>query len=236
MKLFVATLVLINIGYWMWTQWYATPPGRVPVPVARAAYHPELMPLITDPGVKLKKRARNKSARPKKLVDVTPPRLCYRIGPFTSQRTVTEARARLANVVVAAVPREDVDAQVTYRVFIPPLASGQEVKAMREKLTRLGFKDHAPITGDPELRHAISLGVFRVEANASKRMRKLKKKGIKAKRYTLHRTTAKYWLDVKSEQALSDALRDRWEVAKLQVEDVKCDAPETASKGKMGPG
>jgi len=32
MKLFVATLALINIGYWMWTQWYATPPGRVPVP------------------------------------------------------------------------------------------------------------------------------------------------------------------------------------------------------------
>jgi hypothetical protein len=224
LKWLTASLAIINIGFWMWQSWYTVAGGPVPAPKPKPEVNINQLVSLDAQGVKIKRHQSGKHKRARALVDVTPPQLCYRIGPFAKEKAATRARGQLVNVAISANPNESVVKKKIYRVYIPPLKSKKAVLLMQKKLTRLGFKDHAVIA-DKKLKNAISLGVYSVKKNANRRLVKLKRKKIKAKRQTITTSKKSYWLDVKTEQGLSLEFKETWGASGVKVVDSKCDVP-----------
>lgn len=227
MKTMLAILVLVNTGLWMWGNWYMTesPPPQALLP--RNEINADRM-LVVDAktGAELK-RVKPGTKRPRTLTDVTPPRQCYRVGPFTNEKRVGAVRKWLADQVVAAVPRETENPVITWRVYLPPQSSKAAVKEMRQRLTSKGFKDHAPIN-DGALKNAVSLGVFSVKANAEKHLKLLKKKSFKqARLQQQEHKRNQYWLDVKTESDPGAIFaRAGWEKDGARAEAVDCAVAE----------
>lgn len=229
MKLVFSALVLINLGYFMWQSWYVVPPGAEFGAYAEPEINPEKMQPVAAVKKTLKRRKRS-SITVSSLTDVTPPRLCYRVGPFPQEKQVLGIRKRLARHVVSAVPRQAKEPRTIYRVIIPPLPSQTMAMRVRDKLTRLGFKDHAILPlGDQK--YAVSVGVFAVKSNADKRRRALKKKGITARRQTLDKSRIRHWLDIKSEDNLTKMLeRQKWAVSGVHASSIDCNSKPPGSQ------
>lgn len=224
MKWLTASLAIINIGFWMWQSWYTVAGGSVPAPKPKPEININQLVSLDAQGVKIKRRQPGKRRRARALVDVTPPQLCYRIGPFTKEKAAARARSQLVNVAISANPNESVEKKKIYRIYIPPMKSKKAALKMQKKLTRLGFKDHV-IMSDKKPKYAISLGVYSVKRNANRRLAKLKKKKIKAKRKVISTSKKSYWLDVKTEQGLSLEFKETWGASGVKVMDTKCNAP-----------
>ncbi|MBE9516243.1 MAG: SPOR domain-containing protein [Proteobacteria bacterium] len=217
MKLLFSGLLLANLGMWMWGNWYVTGPVAPAALQARAEISPEKMATLAEINVSKLKRRQSPVASPRKLTDVTPPRMCYRIGPFSHERDLRPVRKWLADYVVSAVPQEKEEEITSYRVYIKPLASARKAAAMRKRLTRAGFKDHA-LLREQGMKNAISLGVFSVKKNALTQIRRLRKKGFKASRQTLVRYQTEYFIDIKAENDLRTVLsKRRWKTAKAKT-------------------
>ena len=221
MKFLFSGLLLANLGMWMWGNWYVTGPIAPAALQARAEIAPEKMTTLAELNTRDLRRRQSPVTSPKKLTDVTPPRMCYRIGPFEREQDLRPVRKWLADYVVSAVPHEKEEEVTSYRVYIRPLASAKKAAAMRKRLTRAGFKDHA-LLREQGMKNAISLGVFSVKKNALQQIRRLKKKGFKASRQTLVRYKSGYFIDIKAENDLRPMLaKRRWKTARAQ--DVACE-------------
>lgn len=225
MKWLFSGLLLANMGMWMWGNWYVTGPVAPVALQARQEIAPEKM--LTLEELDQKKLSQRTSPVPsqKKLTDVTPPRSCYRIGPFPRERDIRSVRKWLADYVVSAVPVEKEQEVTSYRVYIRPLPSTAVANEMRKKLTRAGFRDHA-LMYEPGMRNAISLGVFSVKKNAVKHINKLKKKGFKASRQTVVKYQSQYFIDIKAENDVQPMMKKR----KLKTASAKQVSCETAGK------
>jgi hypothetical protein len=223
-KWLTASLAIVNLGFWMWQSWYAMPGGSIPAPKPRPEINANQLVSLDAQGVKIKRYQPGKRKRARALVDVTPPQLCYRIGPFAREKAANQARSQLVNVAISANPNESVEKKKIYRVYIPPMKSKKAALNMQKKLTRMGFKDHAIMT-DKKFKNAISLGVYSIKKNADQRLARLKKKKIKARREVIEVSKKSFWLDVKTEQGLSLEFKETWGASGVKVLDTRCHAP-----------
>lgn len=193
MKFIFASLVLTNVGLFMWATWYKDPPA-VPGPVARAEIGRDKLQLLSTPGTKLavRKVTPPPPAPPPAIDGAT----CFALGPFAAPAQVQQAINQLQSWQLS--PTERIDQEpltAAYRVYLPPFPSRSAAERQRRALTRLGFTDHALITEDG-LDNAISLGLFSVEANARLRITQLAAKGIQAQLQPLPNARPLYWLDI----------------------------------------
>ncbi len=232
MKWLFAALVLANIGLWMWASWYKETPGqeaRQPRPPVAA----EKMRLLSEPGVRLKpRRAKPPSSMPlsNDTVSARSSRPCIRIGPFTELEQAMNAGKKLEKLDIAYEGRtEKQKIVVGYRVFLPPFPSQKAAMRKRKALTRLGFRDHALIQ-EKGMRNAVSLGLFKVEANANQHLRRLAAKGVKAKKRPVRSTKTVYWLEAspgpaggKPGQSFLELLKkERWGTPGIKAVKAKC--------------
>lgn len=228
MRWIAGSLILVNFGFWMWHSWYFTPGNPVPPPPARAEVAPEQLKSLRKVAAPPAELGRN--AHPAKdLVDVTPPRVCYQLGPFRTAKTIDQARRKVLPLAVSAVPRETEEQRKIYRVYIPSLSSAAAVREMRASLTRNGFRDHA-VLSEKGRENAISLGVYSIKSNATNMLRKLKKKKFKAEMETQSSTRIRRWLDVKTATPLSDEFRQAWSSGGVEVREVACGAQVLAGE------
>lgn len=229
MKWLFSGLLLANVGMWMWGNWYVTD-SVVPAALeARPEIAPEKMRLLSEADTATMQARIQTAPQTTALTDVSPPRTCYRIGPFEKETSLKPVRQWLADYVVSAAPSESEQEVTSYRVYIKPLASTQEVATMRSRLSRAGFRDHALIY-ESGMKNAISLGVFTVKKNAAAHMRRLEKKGFKVSRQTLVRYQKHYFIDIKSEKDLKPVLaRRNWDQAR--AEEVACKPAAAAKQG-----
>lgn len=225
MKWLFSGLLLANMGMWMWGNWYVTGPTAPAALQARQEIAPEKMLTLEELGQKNLAKRTSPVASQQTLTDVTPPRTCYRIGPFAREREIGPVRKWLADYVVSAVPVEKEKEVTSYRVYIKPLPSAAAANKMRKQLSQAGFKDHA-LMREPSMKNAISLGVFSVKKNALQLIRKLKKKGFKASRQSLVRYQSQYFIDIKAENNVQPMLaKKKWKTARAKAVDC-----ETAGK------
>ena len=229
MKWFFAGLILINLGFWMWASWYAEPARSRYAPRPRPEVNAQKIRLVTEQGVVLKPRPADRQPA-RALTDVAPPKRCFVIGSFATQDGARQARSTLASQGLGAVIQEQLAPTTVYRVYIPPLSSVRDAEAMRRKLSRLGFDDHAVIK-EPGLENAVSLGVFSVKANADAQLGKLGKKGITARSQTLSRPITRHALMVKSEQDLAAILeRQAWGSPDVAIREAECETPAARAR------
>jgi len=224
LKWLFGTLILLNLGLWMWGVWYK------PVPpeenrTARAPIAPEQMRLLTEPGVKLVPRAGPLPANAALLPNVAP--ACFRIGPFAEMALVAQAETQLVAWHLGPPRRSEETRMVTsYLAYLPMLASREEAERKRAELTRLGFKDHA-LMQDEIWHNAISLGLFAVEANAENRVSELAAKGVYAKVKPISQNRIFYWLDFTARVSAEDSVKLKrmdWGAPDIQTQEITCPA------------
>jgi hypothetical protein len=204
----VAVLLLANVAVFMWIRWHAAPLESPDVPPERAEVAPEKMRLINEKGVRLVARAQ---PPPATTVPAVAAKTCARLGPFAGEEEAARAASILGEKEIRFERQKEERRSVTgYRVILPPFPSRQAAEAKRQELNRLGFRDHALIQEEGKT-HALSLGLYAIEANAQRHLRRLSEKGVEARLQPLHQTRTVYWLELRlDEPPLAGLRREKW--------------------------
>lgn len=229
LKWVFAALILVNLGLWMWANWYK----EQPVLEYRTSHPPfaaEKMRLLTESGNKLKTRKITKTANSDFTIFTRP--VCLRIGPFTNTDLADKAQEILTGLQIGFATRATESNKITnYRVYLPPFPSRQAAELKRQELTRLGFRDHAVIQ-EEEWQNAISLGLFSVESNAESRLNGLVTKGVDAKLQALDQIRLQHWLDIAKaiQPEIANQLNNTdWGTKETEVLETPCPAGANSS-------
>jgi len=104
---------------------------------------------------------------------------CYRVGPIT-YRVDAEAIAAWARLqgLAAETRGESGEGDVAYyQVYLPPFSSREEAEQAAENLKAAGLTD-LEVMYQGSLKEGVSLGVYRQEASAPRRLAQLREMGI----------------------------------------------------------
>ncbi len=119
------------------------------------------------------------------------PLTCYSVGPFMSETELSAAAARLDKLELeSSQHREEVQEKIGYWIYLPAMP--------REKV--LGYKAKLDKRKDKEYYigrdNVLSLGAFKEKSRADRRMKDLRKIGIKAVLEPRYKTREAFWLDL----------------------------------------
>lgn len=122
-------------------------------------------------------------------------RSCFSLGPFRSQAEVRNANRGLRDLVLDTRRRADQEERETsWRVFLPPTPSRDEALSQARELAAANVSDYYVVTSGTE-QNSISLGVYRTEANATRRLSALRQAGFNAQMDAQTAPTQVFWLD-----------------------------------------
>lgn len=175
MKWIIVGLLVLNAGLLAFFELYqanqALSPSRPP------PLHPEQIRLLTPQQVEAmpRKSPPVAVAQPEPVTAVTT--ACYEWGNF-SARNLPRARSVLNQFSLAATEQQQTPQSSTrYWVYIPRRASAQAANAKMEELKALGLDDIF-VVQEPQWRYAISLGLFKDEQLATRRLEDVKRRGV----------------------------------------------------------
>lgn len=214
----LATLVLANVGFFMWGNWYKDA-NRPQQPAQQTPINPEMMRLISDPTVKARLRSRRQS-----VVNTLQPvkRRCHSVGAFKSNRAAMRAGGRMQKAGLEYSLRTIEVKESRYQIYVPPLKSRTAAHAMQKKLSRLGFRDNA-LMFDKGMRNAVSVGIFKVKANATTLRKELRKKGVRVRWRVLVSKSRRFWLEVPTDEAkLAQLNTIQWRQKGVVVAETTC--------------
>ena len=123
-------------------------------------------------------------------------RRCYVIGPFRKGEAVEEIVGWLRSTG-GAVDSRWTERQIpkSYWVYLPPLPSTDEARAMLRRLAADGLQDYVRIMRGP-MRNAVSLGLYSQRESADRRLADLRNRGYQASVHIRYQTERVQWLDV----------------------------------------
>ena len=131
--------------------------------------------------------------------------ICRRIGPFKKKDNLITLMNALENDINGYDVLDEMTESSLYQVTTENLASGKTAKSLKTEMNQAGVKDLAIVKDDTGYR--ISLGVFRNEKSAYKRVAKIKNLGYDCKVVAKQVNKSTYWAEVsanKSEDALAE--------------------------------
>ena len=121
--------------------------------------------------------------------------LCFTLGPFSEMKTLRRVTREIKDYVVEASFRaKEEQEQARFRVYIRPLGSKQEAKAVIKQLVSKNIKDYFIIANGPN-KNAISLGYFSEKGRAYRYADRVRKLGFDAVAEPVFRSYTIYWLD-----------------------------------------
>lgn len=120
---------------------------------------------------------------------------CYTVGPYISERAAQLVMARIRNYGLEVQMRSLRTMEtLNYLVYIPPLPSYTEAKAVIEDMSQFDVQQYMVITDGP-YKNAISLGFFDSTIKAMRHAEYIRYLGYDA-RYTEQKAPREvYWLD-----------------------------------------
>jgi len=122
-------------------------------------------------------------------------RSCFALGPYRSQAEVRNANRALRDVVLDTRLRADQEERETsWRVFLPPTSARDDALGQARELASANVTDYYVVTSGTE-QNSISLGVYRTEANATRRLSALRQAGFNAQMDAQTAPTQVFWLD-----------------------------------------
>lgn len=151
-------------------------------------------------------------------------RTCVRAGGFKDRAVAEEAAAwlRSRDAEAVEVRQEERRLVTSHRVYLPALPSVAAAKTKLREIRGRGIRD-AAIFGKGARANAISLGVYRSEENARRRVARLKKLGYAVKSEPNMKTMSEYVLVARAGGDRS-AFKEAW-AAKFPghaISDVAC--------------
>ena len=121
--------------------------------------------------------------------------MCYTLGPFREMKTLRLVTREIKDYVVEASFRsKEEQEQTMFRVFVRPVGSHQEAKAMTLELLSKNIKDYFIIT-EGENKNGISLGYFSTKSRAYRHADHVRRLGFDATAEPVFRSYTIYWLD-----------------------------------------
>jgi hypothetical protein len=131
---------------------------------------------------------------------------CFTLGPFRSQDGAARAREALQELKLKPTGRvRNEREQYGFQVYLPPLESRDAAIDTARKLADKGITEYY-IMNEKNLRNAISLGLFRSKAHATRQVERLKEIDVFVEILPRYRDRKLYWLDYSdAEEALSAA-------------------------------
>jgi len=121
--------------------------------------------------------------------------LCYTLGPFSEMQTLRLVTREIKGYVVEASFRSrEEQEQSMFRVFLRPVGSKQEAKALIKELVSKNIRDYFIITDGPN-KNGISLGYFSNKGRAYRHADRVRKHGFDVIVEPVFRTYTIYWLD-----------------------------------------
>jgi len=175
-------LIIVNAGVAAWL--YAGAPGR-PQPSAGAP--PEIDQLAL-----LREEAGTDAANPAAADDNG---ACFTIGPFDDAELAARAREKLESLGIGPEQRVITEEEVYgYQVLLPPFPTRQAAVDATRALREKGIQEYFVIT-EPELEHAVSLGLFRQKRFATRHTAYLEELGFEPEMRVRTRDRTRYWQD-----------------------------------------
>ena len=185
MKWVIVFLILLNVGILACFKISQASQGILHA--RPPSLQPEKIKLLTPQQVEAlpKKSSTDTSANAIQPMAISQPvtGACYEWGNF-SARNLPRARAILAkfsldtqSAINVIAQQQTPQASTRYWVYIPRRPSLQAANAKMDELRRLGIDDIF-VVQEPQWRYAISLGVFKDEQLASKRLEDVKSRGV----------------------------------------------------------
>lgn len=131
-------------------------------------------------------------------------RSCYTLGPFKDKDIMQQVRVSLSEHVTGMSVRKLSDSEKhRYWVYIPPLKNRRQAKRMVNKLRESNVKDfYIILNGDT--RNGVSLGHFKEQLHANRRLKKVTRLGYNAEIKVIYREFDVYWLDYQNNEPQSE--------------------------------
>ena len=185
MRVTALLLLLANVAFLAWAL-YAPEPGNVEPQLIAQQLKPDAIHLLSDQQVAAmevkKPEEPAKADEPAKAEEPAKPAVCLEWGAFPSA-DVAKAREALTSVVSGVrITERQAEEATGWWVVIPPLANRQAALQKVAELKRLGIDEYFIVQDDTRFRFAISLGIFRTEEAAQKRLEQLQGRGVRAAR------------------------------------------------------
>jgi hypothetical protein len=136
--------------------------------------------------------------------------LCYTLGPFSEMQTLRRVTRAIKDYVVEASFRsKEEQEQTMFRVYVRPVGSKQEAKALIKELVSKNIRDYFIITDGPN-KNGISLGYFSSKDRAYRHADRVRKLGFDATAEPVFRSYTIYWLDyrIKSDSEIPRQIID----------------------------
>lgn len=125
--------------------------------------------------------------------------VCYALGPFEAQAQVKSISAKLLDLGAQANDRkEKLRVPIGYWVHLPRFDSWNEARRKVMELEKLGLADIF-IMGRGRMKNAVSLGLFKEEDAAKKRLAKIESLGVNPKMEIQYTVDERYWIDIEVE-------------------------------------
>jgi hypothetical protein len=132
--------------------------------------------------------------------------VCYQLGPFDEPKQLTSVTNQLQSLGADTFQRKETRQIVLgHWVFLPSFPSWQDAKKKVTELEKKGITDIF-ILGRGEMKNSVSLGLFKNEDSAKRRVAHLGKLGVKPRVETQQTTKEVIWLDI---NVLSDKEKAR---------------------------
>lgn len=184
MRVFVLLLILGNLAFFAWTQFFAQQGSSerhlVEQQINRDAIRllgPAQVAALT---VSRKDPAKEPDKEPVK--DAGKVQACLEWGVLNAA-DVAKAEEALASLSLDKRPvQRRVDEAARFWVFMPPQPTRAAAQDKSGELRRLGVQEFIIIQDEPKDRFTISLGVFRSEEAAKKRLDDLRAQGVRTAR------------------------------------------------------
>lgn len=213
MRALLALLLLVNIGFFAWSQWIARP---VPARPAREEQAPPIVLADEAPGAQ----------RPPTL-QLEPGVSCLSLGPFLDLSAAAQASMNLRTAGLEPRQRATVGAVwAGWWVALEGLDSQEEAQPVVERLRQFGVGDAYVVPAD-EGGVIVSLGLFTERQRALRRADDVRALGYEPALSERQRNGTVYWIDVNvrsAEQVPDPADFEGGEGRIVRLELQPCDA------------
>ncbi len=170
MRLLVLILLLANVAFYAWVQ-YVPDSSSAEAQLMAQQINPESIRLLSG-----QQLAAVRKPEPPRPVS------CVEWGNFSRDDAARAQEAVLPLSPGAHFTERKLEDVVGWWVFMPPQTSRQGAVQKLEELKRLGIDEYFIVQEDAKFRFAISLGVFRSEEAAQKKLEQLQGRGVRTAR------------------------------------------------------
>lgn len=205
MRLLVLILLLVNLAFFAWVEYVpASPSGEAQLMAQQI--NPDAIRLLSAPQLAVTRKPA--------------PRLvsCIEWSGFSQEDAARAQEAILPLSPGVQISERKLEETTGWWVFMPPQPNRQGAVQKVDELKRLGVEEYFIVQEDVKFRYAISLGIFRTEEAAQKKLEQLQGRGVRTARIGPRTTPV---------NRLSLQLRDLQESAQPKVVELIKEFPGT---------